>query len=178
MFRDVFIQIFFRRLLTHYFAVDVYVPEAGWNLTLHLGASEVTFFLLPVCGCACIFLKFNVPLKLSLFNQNSRLICQIQMGFYSSSPLPDSCSSLCITINKYKTLQLIKSTQTYITEPCSWYNPYFSIRKRDLVKWPYLFLPESLNPFANGFLSILSLVICKAKIKLSLFLIDRSLRSL
>lgn len=29
MFRDVFIQIFFRRLVTHYFAVDIYVPEAG-----------------------------------------------------------------------------------------------------------------------------------------------------
>lgn len=128
MFRDVFIQIFFRRLLTHYFAVDIYVPQAGWNLTLRLGASEVTFFLLSVCGCMCIFVKFNMPLKLALSIQNS---------------LPVWWIHLCIRC------------------------------EHGLVKGPYRFLPESLKPFANGFLSIFSLVICKGKIKLWLFpLID------
>lgn len=38
MFRNVFIQIFFRRLLTFIILLLMFMfPEAGWNLTLHLG---------------------------------------------------------------------------------------------------------------------------------------------
>lgn len=48
MFRNVFIQIFFRRLF-YYFAVDVYVPAAAWNLTLRLGFCPRLEFSLSEC---------------------------------------------------------------------------------------------------------------------------------
>ena len=58
----------------YYFAVDVYVPEAGWNLTLHLGLyPRVRFFFSSpsplearACNCA-IAGGINVPFKVSTF---------------------------------------------------------------------------------------------------------------
>lgn len=81
-----FIQIFLQESLDfYYFAVDVYVPEAGWNLTLHLGLYPRVRYLPPLLLLLLLLSKLAPVtvqlrgelmclLKLAHLNENASLI--------------------------------------------------------------------------------------------------------